>query len=48
VVSVTEPYGFNIGFLDRINESAETLTECSKETDLERNVEKTKYMLLSR
>jgi hypothetical protein len=31
-----------------IKKNAETLTDASKEIDLEINVEKTKYMLLSR
>jgi hypothetical protein len=34
--------------IDTINKNTETLTDASKEVGLEINVEKTKYMLLSR
>jgi hypothetical protein len=37
--------GHNIG---TINKNTETLIDASKEVDLEVNVEKTKYMLMSR
>jgi hypothetical protein len=48
VVSVMDPYGRILGFLDRIKKNTETLIDASKEVDLEINVEKTMYMLLSR
>jgi hypothetical protein len=36
------------GNIDTIKRNTETLIDASKEVDLEINVEKTKYMLLSR
>jgi hypothetical protein len=33
--------------IDTIKESTETLIDANKEVDLERNIEKTKYMMLS-
>jgi hypothetical protein len=37
-----------MGHIDTINKNAETLIDASKEVGLEVNVEKTKYMLVSR